>query len=752
MFMGIKYKILLTVSGIMIITLTLANLFVNYNFTSIMQSAADRVDKELFLKWQVEGTGLITRFHKLLRIYEDIALSQAAFYTRDDTVLKAYGIAVQGNPDDPYDSHARTARSLLKQHFKGNIAGYSLGKPDRKFRLHFHTANLRSLARVWLDGWQTEVNGEKVDISDDLSEFRKTLIQVRSTRKSVSGVEVGKEGLEVRGICPIFAENGNYAGSVEYMWPLSQVIKDLITKPGIAASVFVGTEQLKYAERIRNNASCPVIGCRYVRIFSSDDATFDRVVSLDLLNKIYSGEGSLLLGDYYLAGTRIIDFSGKPVGLLLISINISEDLVSNKNQESEVYNKAKGFKFNFAVGSVFLLVLIVIIIYLFLSRVFVQLERTTFLLEESEENFRNLFMNQIDGYSLHEIILDKEGIPCDYRIILVNPVWEEQTGLKASEAVGKRVLELIPNLEYHWIEKYGKVAVEQKPMVFESYVQELNKFFEVFAFSPKKMQFACISKDITKQKKDEMEKSKMQEELLYSEKMRVVGQLAGGVAHDFNNKLSVIIGATELLQKKLVGEDCRRLLDMTLQAADYAADLSQKLLTFGHRNFMPFYEINAQELLSNAVSLLRAKALSIVRFEELYQAESVKINGDKSQLFSCFINIGMNAYQAMTGEGIILVKMRNIRLERQDISNLNISVKPGYYLKIEFKDTGKGIAKEHMDKIFEPFFSTKGVGGGSGLGLPAVLGTVEHHGGGVRVESVVGIGTSVTIYLPCLES
>ena len=507
---------------------------------------------------------------------------------------------------------------------------------------------------------------------------------------------------------------------------------------------------MEFPEKFNNKEIYPIINEKYIKVNSTNDELFSNIITSDLLDNITSNIAYSLLRNNYITGRKIVDFSGKVVGVLLAVINVKDDLINNNKEQAKVSAIVDRLRFNFAIGCVILFVLLIIIFYAFVSLIVKKLERTTKKLSESEDNFRGLFMSQIDGYALHEIICDEEGNPINYRFILVNPAWEEQVGLKKEEVIGRTVLELLPKLEQSWIDKYGLVALTQRSLKFENYSHELDKYFEVYAFSPKRGQFACVSKDITQNKKDEQERSKMQDNILYAEKMRVVGQLAGGVAHDFNNKLSVIIGATELLQKKLSGTEHARMLDMTMQAAEYAADLSQKLLSFGQRNFMPFYEINVLGLLSEVILLLKNKVSSNIKFEEINNASNIKINGDKTQLFSSFINIGMNACQSMIGGGVILIKLSNVDLSNDDVIKYNNTIKAGFYLKIEFKDTGVGIAKENIDKIFEPFFSTRSIGSGSGLGLPAALGAIEHHGGSISVDSVVGIGTSVTVLLPCI--
>lgn len=745
--MSVKYKILLTVSAILLATLVLGYLSVSSIIVSMISDDSRRINEEMNKKWQVQGGELIEKYNNLVDMYKEMAVNYAGFYVNDPVVHQAYTVADGGDLTDPYDSATRRAREILKKHFREIISPEEISG----FRLHFHTRNYRSLARIWLDNWQTEINGERVDITDDISEFRNTVKTVKENRVKVAGVEVGKEGLVVRGVCPVTAADGEYLGSVEYLWPFSEVLKKLEYNRHINHAVYIFKDYLGIAERLRDHNKYPLVGNDFVQVVTTDDRMFRQLVNAKILHGFSNDIHGLKIGDIYLAGTSILDFSGKKVGVILIAVDIRDDIASNLHEHAGMLAYIRHYKLVLALGCILSFCLIVTLLYVFISRILHELEKTTELLRDSEKNFRGLITHQLDGFALHEIIIDAAGKPVDFRFLLINSAFEAQTGMRQEDIIGKRVTEVFPEIKKHWIEKYGQVAQEQTQLRFESYFTRLRRYFDVYAFSPQKNQFACVVRDITQKKSAELEKLKLQDELLHSEKMRVIGQLAGGVAHDFNNKLSVIIGITELLQKKMNDPEDIRMLEMIMQAAEYSTDLSQKLLAFGRRNFMPFYHINIQDILTDALTMLRGKMPSNIRIEEFYQAEQLTVNGDRSQLFSCFVNIGMNAYQAMSGGGVILVRLQNKAIAAGDVRTYKDRIKPGKYIYVEFKDTGRGIAEEHMDKIFEPFFSTREVGGGNGLGLPATLGVVEHHGGTVVIQSTVGIGTTVAILLPCVS-
>ncbi|HWO08937.1 MAG TPA: PAS domain S-box protein, partial [Polyangiaceae bacterium] len=167
-------------------------------------------------------------------------------------------------------------------------------------------------------------------------------------------------------------------------------------------------------------------------------------------------------------------------------------------------------------------------------------------LEASEAAYTQLFNGMLDGFSYHEMIFDEHGNPADYRFRAVNPAFEEMTGLRAADLVGRRVLEVLPGTEKHWIEVSGRVTLTGEPIRYENYSQEFDKWFEVLLFRPAEGQFACTFHDITARKQAEKERAELQAQFEHAQKLESLGMMAGGIAHDFNNLLTAIIGGVEL--------------------------------------------------------------------------------------------------------------------------------------------------------------------------------------------------------------
>jgi len=248
---------------------------------------------------------------------------------------------------------------------------------------------------------------------------------------------------------------------------------------------------------------------------------------------------------------------------------------------------------------------------------------------------------------------------------------------------------------------------------------------------------------------DMTEMMNLEEQLRQSQKMEVIGQLAGGVAHDFNNMLAGITGGAELLMRNVEPESkAARYAEMILNGAERASELTTKLLAFSRMGKMVMKNVNIHDVIVSAIAILeRAIDRKITIFSE-FKAEENTVKGDVTLLQNAFLNMGLNARDAMPEGGEIFFKTENVTIDEVTGDNQGKGLQPGTYVKISISDTGKGIPEEIKEKIFEPFYTTKAVGKGTGLGLSAVYGTVHDHGGIIEVSSMIDRGSIFTIYLP----
>ena len=236
--------------------------------------------------------------------------------------------------------------------------------------------------------------------------------------------------------------------------------------------------------------------------------------------------------------------------------------------------------------------------------------------------------------------------------------------------------------------------------------------------------------------------------LRQSQKMEAVGQLTGGVAHDFNNILTVIIANAEALQEDS-GRDpgTAEKLEEIVQAADRAAELTQQLLAFSRKQPLRPQRTDINELVTATGKLLRRTLGEQIEIDAVLADDLWSVNIDRAQLESALINLCLNARDAMPMGGRLLVETGNVVLD-EAYSALNADIAAGSYAMLAVSDTGTGIPQASLDKVFEPFFTTKEVGKGSGLGLSMVYGFIKQSNGHIKLYSEPGRGTSIKLYLP----
>jgi len=252
--------------------------------------------------------------------------------------------------------------------------------------------------------------------------------------------------------------------------------------------------------------------------------------------------------------------------------------------------------------------------------------------------------------------------------------------------------------------------------------------------------------------RDVTEEYALQEELRQSQKLQAIGQLAGGVAHDFNNMLGGIMGSAELLQKLRFPEPkAEKYISMIVESAERAAQLTEKLLAFARKEIKHASTFDVNLVIMDALDLLKSTSDPRIEFNINLAADHTRVDGDLSQLQNAFLNVALNAVQAMPDGGRLDVSSKAIVLDQHYCKASPFDLTPSSYVEIEFRDTGYGIDPKDMQRIFDPFFTTKKDNAGTGLGLSAVYGTIQAHKGAVSVYSELGTGTSFHILIPLSE-
>jgi PAS domain S-box-containing protein len=375
-------------------------------------------------------------------------------------------------------------------------------------------------------------------------------------------------------------------------------------------------------------------------------------------------------------------------------------------------------------------------------------------LKESEEKYKHLFDFANDAI----IMADAEtGI-----IIDVNKKAEEITGKTKSELVG------INRQELHPAEHSEKHAAQFSYHVEKGNVHDLVEIVKkdgtlLYAeVSASKINLKGrnvmmgVFRDITERKKAEESLNIYQEKLRQSDKLASIGQLAGGVAHDFRNALSGMIGFTEIVLRTDSGlsPETRNRLEKVMRAGENAANVAKNLLAFSRKGKYKLEVIELDSLVSNCSQILNPVVDKRISIATTYKSRGIKIMGDGENITTALLNLGINARDAMSEGGkleFVLEQVSSRDIAERNILDVDFKEDSLEYACIEVSDSGMGIDKEVMKHLFEPYFTTKG-DKGTGLGLASVFGIIKSHYGYIDVKSEIGKGTSVFMYLPLTEN
>jgi PAS domain S-box-containing protein len=254
----------------------------------------------------------------------------------------------------------------------------------------------------------------------------------------------------------------------------------------------------------------------------------------------------------------------------------------------------------------------------------------------------------------------------------------------------------------------------------------------------KPVEFAGTLTDISEQRS-------LESQLAQAQKMDAIGKLTGGIAHDFNNLLAAVIGGLSLIERRAeLGEEQQRVLGMTRRAAEQGSELVRRLLAFARRQRLEPHPVDLLALRDAVFDLLTHTLGGLVEFEWRIDEEIWPVFADQAQLELALVNLIINARDAMPAGGTVTIIAENRRLNDED----EVPGIAGDYVRLAIRDTGSGISAEHLEKVLEPFFTTKEVGKGSGLGLPMVYGFAKQSDGAFRIESELGTGTTAELWLP----
>jgi PAS domain S-box-containing protein len=345
------------------------------------------------------------------------------------------------------------------------------------------------------------------------------------------------------------------------------------------------------------------------------------------------------------------------------------------------------------------------------------------------------------------------------RYIALNDALSNLIGLSKEDMMNKSIHDIFSY-------KKAKKIQDNDATVFDSGIEQINKDTitdanghkriistkkAVFTNEENKKILVGIIRDITGQVESHAEKEKLINQLHQAQKMEAMGTLASGIAHDFNNILSGIFGYAQLAKNHINDpETATAYVNEIINGATKAAELVQQILTFTRKSKQEKKPLRIYIVVKEAVKLLRASIPTTIDIMENIHSRA-KVMADPGKIHQVVMNLCTNAYQAMrdTG-GTLLIGLTEIKIKnRGSISRLNLM--PGNYIRLEVKDTGQGMTRKTMNKIFEPYFTTKAANKGTGIGLAVVKGIVDEHKGYIEVDSRKGKGASFKVFFPIIQ-
>ncbi|MGW8301419.1 MAG: PAS domain-containing hybrid sensor histidine kinase/response regulator, partial [Desulfobacterales bacterium] len=375
-------------------------------------------------------------------------------------------------------------------------------------------------------------------------------------------------------------------------------------------------------------------------------------------------------------------------------------------------------------------------------------------LRESEAKYRQLVNHAPAGIYEIDFI---EG-----KFVNVNDLICEYTGYTRQELLTMSALDILTDgSQKKFIKHVDEIFKGQKvPSSVEFKIRaksgrELSVLINskiIYAADGKPKGATAVVHDLTEQKQAEEEKKNLEYQLQQAQKMEAIGTLAGGIAHDFNNILSVIIGYTELiLMNGDVNGEVRQNLKEIFSASKHARDMVKQILAFSRQNKQERKPIQVAHIVKEAIKMLRASLPATISIQQHIEKDTGVIEADPTQIHQVLMNLCTNAAHAIhEKDGVLEIHLGNIDLDQKTAADIP-GLKTGSYLKLSVKDSGKGIPPGLQQQIFNPYFTTKEKGKGTGLGLAVVQGIVKSNNGAVTVESEVGKGAAFHVYLPTIN-
>jgi PAS domain S-box-containing protein len=341
----------------------------------------------------------------------------------------------------------------------------------------------------------------------------------------------------------------------------------------------------------------------------------------------------------------------------------------------------------------------------------------------------------------------------DGTIVSTNPAWQTLLGWDEASLIGAPFRTfVVPEDARHLDSLFNEISQSRARQLFELGMRTRDGETKQIAWNavPVDDLLQAVGRDMTVERDAQAALLKAEEALRQSHKMEALGQLTGGIAHDFNNMLSGIIGAMELLKLRVADgrySELDRFITTATSSAERAAALTHRLLAFARRQPLDPRPVDVNQLILDMEDLLRRSLGEQMTLRVNLSEETWGALVDANQLENALLNLAINSRDAMPRGGILTIATATAKVEHAD-SHDAAAIKPGEYTVVSVRDTGQGMSEEVLARVFDPFFTTKPIGQGTGLGLSMIYGFITQSRGHVRIDSELGKGTTVELYLP----